>query len=121
FNNSPLSQPAIDSVQPNSDSDPVARTSKLADSKIELSSSSALLQISFIGSEDCTLSHVGLTMRGVGYEVVGPGYGFFRTNTAPRLVSSALPAKVNRTESRMSLLSNLKLVTPATLLSGSLY
>jgi hypothetical protein len=45
----------------------------------------------------------------------------FLMNTSPRLLKPAFVATLFKTESSMSLFSSLKLVTPATLLSGSLY
>src|SRR5712692_10562804 len=114
------------SKQPKSDSEAFARASKPELSKIELSKCSALLHVSFIRcGRDCTLSEVRLATREAVFAKAvrsnADDQGFFRTKISPRRLKPAFPASVLRTESRMSLFSSLKLVTPKKLLSGSLY
>src|SRR5216684_3551046 len=117
----------MDNKQPASDSDPVARRSKPALLKTELSSCSALLQVSCMNFRLGIVPQVGRgTERGNhGRRIEGSAreatYSFFLTKISPRAVSPALFANVFKTESTTSLFSRRKLVTPAALLSGSLY
>src|SRR2546421_12644078 len=105
-----------------SDSEPDARTSNCALRKIELSNCSAYYKLRSLLGERLYLNWGWPDQVRVVIEIVYGLAGWrFRTNTSPRRSKPALLANVYSTESRMSLFSNLKLVTPATLLSGSSY